>query len=58
MDLTGSIKCANSTDKKLEFYLESTDVSSLPTTDIPVGSTAFCYDTGDVYIFSGSWNAL
>ena len=58
MKVTGSIEVCNNTDQKLEFYLESTDISDLPTTNVPVGSTAFCYDTGDVYVFSGSWSAL
>lgn len=33
------------------YLCESTDVSNLPTTGIAYGSTAFCTDTGDKYVF-------
>ncbi len=51
MTLLNSIEVCSSTDKKLEFYLDSEDITDLPTEDVPVGSTAHCVDTGVDYVF-------
>ena len=51
MTLLKSIEVCSNTDKKLEFYLDSEDVSDLPIEDVPVGSTAHCVDTGVDYVF-------
>ena len=34
-----------------EFYGLSADIAELPTEGIRSGSTAYCVDTGDIYIF-------
>lgn len=36
---------------KLELYGLSQDVGQLPTENVVTGSTAYCVDTQDVYIF-------
>ena len=47
---------ASNTDKKLEFYFTASEQSSLPTTDIPVGSKGYEVDTGKTYTFyNGEW---
>jgi len=56
MTVKGSIEVCNSTDKKLEYYLLSDDIADLPTTDVPVGSKAYCVDTDAEYTFlGGQW---
>ena len=56
MTLTGSIEMASNKDQKLEFYLKSDDIASLPTTDVPVGSKAYVVDTDAEYTFlGGDW---
>ena len=43
---------------RAEFYGLSSDVDKLPATGINSGSTAYCADTGDVYMFiksTGQW---
>ena len=56
MKVNGSIEVCNSTDKKLEYYLLSDDFADLPTTDVPVGSKAYCVDTDAEYTFlGGQW---
>ena len=46
----------SNTDKKLEFYFTESEQSSLPTTDVPVGSKGYEVDTGKVYTFyNGEW---
>lgn len=45
---------ASNTDKKLEFYFTASEQSSLPTTDIPVGSKGYEVDTGKTYTFYNS----
>lgn len=46
------MQVANSTDKTLEFYITSSEISNLPTKDVPVGSSAFVLDTSAVLIFN------
>lgn len=47
---------ASNTDKKLEFYFTESEFSSLPTTDVPVGSKGYEVDTGKTYTFyNGEW---
>ena len=45
---------ASNTDKKLEFYFTAWEQSSLPTSDIPVGSKGYEVDTGKTYTFYNS----
>lgn len=43
---------------RAEFYGLSADVGKLPVEGIKSGSTAYCADTGDVYMFiesTGQW---
>ena len=43
---------------RAEFYGLSEDIGKLPSTGINSGSTAYCADTGDVYVFiksTGKW---
>lgn len=55
MNIFGSFKdpmmyLKNQNDK-LELYGLSQDVDQLPTENVVTGSTAYCVDTQDVYIF-------
>ena len=50
------MQIASNTDKKVEIYLINSEVGSLPTTDIPVGSKAYVVDTDAEYTFyNGTW---
>ena len=50
------MQTASNTDKKMEFYFEESEQSSLPTTGVPVGSKGYEVDTGKTYTFyNGDW---
>lgn len=46
-----SMSGVRNANDRLDLYGLSEDVDKLPTEGINSGSTAFCVDTGDVYIF-------